>query len=266
MLENRIIRFEDNRNGRDIESFFCPIPDSRGIAFRLAVLAFDITERKQAEEQRLEYARQQRDTLVREVHHRIKNHLQGLAGLLRQHMHEQPGLELVLQNFAAQIGAISIVHGLQGRSGRGDASLRNLAAEIAAFLGGITGARIDLSCPGSDCLWTVAEAEAVPLALILNELMTNALRHGTDTTRVALSIQCDGRAARLTLRNPGRLGPGLDFAADKGLGTGLSLIRSLLPPEGASLFLENTEDGWVETRLDLAPPILQPTAQVVSLR
>jgi PAS domain S-box-containing protein len=266
MLENRIIRFEDNRNGRDIESFFCPIPDSRGIAFRLAVLAFDITERKQAEEKRLEYARLQRDTLVREVHHRIKNHLQGLAGLLRQHMHEQPALEPVLQNFAAQIGAISIVHGLQGRSERGDASLRNLAAEIAAFLGGITGAKIDLMCPGRDCLWAVAEAEAVPLALILNELMTNALRHGTDTSRVALSIHCDDRTARLTLRNPGRLDAGLDFAGGKGLGTGLSLIRSLLPPEGASLSLENTEDGWVEIRLELAPPILQPAAQVVSLR
>jgi len=232
-------------------------------------VAQDITERREAEARRLEYARQQRDTLVREVHHRIKNHLQGLAGLLRQHMHEQPGLAPVLQKFAAQVNAISIVHGLQGRAEKGDASLRSLAAEIVAFLGSITGTQIGLACPGPGpaCLWAVAEAEAVPLALILNELLTNALRHGTDKTRVSLSIECDEGWARLVIRNPGRL-DGLDFAGGKGLGTGLSLIRSLLPPEGIAFRLENAEDGWVETRLELGPPVLQPMpqVQVVSLR
>jgi PAS domain S-box-containing protein len=230
-------------------------------------VAQDITERREAEARRLEYARQQRDTLVREVHHRIKNHLQGLAGLLRQHMHEQPGLAPVLQKFAAQVNAISIVHGLQGRAEKGDASLRSLAAEIVAFLGAITGTQIGLACPGPACLWAVAEAEAVPLALILNELLTNALRHGTDKTRVSLSIECDEGRAQLVIRNPGRL-DGLDFAGGKGLGTGLSLIRSLLPPEGVAFRLENAEDGWVETRLELGPPVLQPIpqVQVVSLR
>ena len=233
-------------------------------------VAQDITERREAEARRLEYARQQRDTLVREVHHRIKNHLQGLAGLLRQHMHEQPGLAPVLQKFAAQVNAISIVHGLQGRAEKGDASLRSLAAEIVAFLGSITGTQIGLACPGPGpaCLWAVAEAEAVPLALILNELLTNALRHGTDKTRVSLSIECDENRAQLVIRNPGRLDGRLDFAGGKGLGTGLSLIRSLLPPEGVAFRLENADDGWVETRLALGPPVLQPMqqCQVVSLR
>ena len=146
-------------------------------------------------------------------------------------------------------------------------SLRSLAAEIVAFLGSITGTQIGLACPGPACLWAVAEAEAVPLALILNELLTNALRHGTDKTRVSLSIECDEGWARLVIRNPGRL-DGLDFAGGKGLGTGLSLIRSLLPPEGVAFRLENAEDGWVETRLELGPPVLLPIpqAQVVSLR
>ncbi|MDT3734834.1 MAG: PAS domain S-box protein [Denitratisoma sp.] len=231
-------------------------------------VAQDVTERREAEARRLEYARQQRDTLVREVHHRIKNHLQGLAGLLRQHIHEQPGLESVLQNFAAQINAISIVHGLQGRAETGDASLRSLAAEITAFLGGITGAPIGLNCPDRACRWAVAEAEAVPVALILNELLTNALRHGKDRTQVSLDIRCDGDRAQLIIKNPGRLDTSLDFAGGKGLGTGLNLVRSLLPPTGAALSLENAEDGWVETRLDLGPPVLLPLAepQVVSLR
>lgn len=228
-------------------------------------VARDISERRQAEAQRIEQERRQRDILVREVHHRIKNHLQGLAGLLRQHMQEHPSLAPLLGNFAAQINAISIVHGLQGRE-RGDASLRSLAAEIATYLGRITGMRVDLHCPPRNCLCAVAEAEAVPLALVLNELLTNALRHGTEKTRVTLSITCEGDRARLVIRNPGRLDAGLDFAAGKGLGTGLGLVRSLLPQQGVVLGLQNAEDGWVETRLELGPPVLLPMAQVVSLR
>lgn len=231
-------------------------------------VAKDITELREAEARRLAYARQQRDTLVREVHHRIKNHLQGLAGLLRQHMQEHPALAPVLRNFAAQINAISIVHGLQGRAERGDASLRSLAAEIAGFLGNIMGTRIGVDCPEEICRWAVAEEEAVPLALILNELLTNALRHGADTTQVRLALECHAGGARLTLDHPGRLAAGVDFAAGKGLGTGLSLIRSLLPPAGAALSLTNAGADRVEARLDLAPPLLQPMAQaqVVSLR
>jgi PAS domain S-box-containing protein len=75
----------------------------------------DITERRQAEAQRLAEARRQRDTLVREVHHRIKNHLQGLAGLLNQHRRRHPALRDVLDAVLAQINAISLIHGLQGR-------------------------------------------------------------------------------------------------------------------------------------------------------
>lgn len=268
IAQRTILRFEDSRNGSDYEYFFCPTAGESGEVARVAIIAFDITERRQAEAQRLAFAHAQRDTLVREVHHRIKNHLQGLAGLLRQHMNEQPVLEPVLEKFAAQVNAISMVHGLQGKTEKGNASLRNLAAEIAAFLGSITGVAVGLSCPGNACLWAVDEAEAVPLALILNELLTNALRHGTDKARVSLAIACDANGARLIVRNPGRLDAGLKFAAGKGLGTGLNLIRSLLPPAGVTLSLENSDDGWVEARLELLPPVLLPMAQVqvVSLR
>jgi len=243
-------------------------------------VAQDITERREAEARRLEYARQQRDTLVREVHHRIKNHLQGLAGLLRQHLHERPALAPVLQQFAAQITAIAVIHGLQGRTANGQVSLRGLVTEVAAFLGGITGVPLRLAgdagqcfmaatCMQADaCKWQVAEEESVPLALILNELLTNALRHGSDKARIRVSMECEPSGARVLIRHPGRLDAGLDFAGGKGLGTGLNLIRSLLPQAGAALSLEDAEEGWVETRLELGPPVLrlEAAAQVDSRR
>ena len=51
---------------------------------QLLLVASDVTEQRAADQARLQAAIQQREVLVREVHHRIKNNLQGVAGLLQQ--------------------------------------------------------------------------------------------------------------------------------------------------------------------------------------
>jgi PAS domain S-box-containing protein len=239
----------------------------------------DITERRHGEERRIEQTRRQRDTLVREVHHRIKNHLQGLVGLLCQHFAEHPDLQQVLEKFVAQINAISAVHGLQGKSGSGRTSLRGLITDIISALRGLLGATIhfgkeDVQCfvgntcaQAGLCQWTLSGEESVPVALIVNELLTNAVRHG-DGGAVAVAIRCDPLGARLTLRNGGRLAEGVDVGARKGLGTGLSLIRALMPPQGLALALRNHPDGGVEAELLMTAPIVErtPQDQLASLR
>ena len=234
----------------------------------------DIAERKQAEAERQAAERRLRDTLVREVHHRIKNHLQGLSGLLRQHVGGQPALKQVLEQFTTQVNAISVVHGLQGRTPGGRTSLRGLVMEIAAFLGGLLGTPLRLAesgdqcfmarpCDhGGECRLTIAEEESVPVALIVNELLTNAVRHRHGPAPLSLDIRCDERAALIAIRNPGRLGPDFDFARGQGLGTGLGLVRSLLPQKGMTLRLANADDGHVETRIELTAPLLQDALAV----
>ena len=255
------------------------IHDVGGALLGTVGIAQDITERREAEARRLEYAHRQRDTLVREVHHRIKNHLQGLAGLLRRQMAPHPELAPVLDGVVAQIGAIGIVHGLQGKTGTGQASLRGLVEEIAAFLRGIAAIPIvssqegrqcfrEMSCDRrQDCPWAIAEEESVSLALVINELLTNAVRHGAGDGPVTLEVGCDAEGGRVVIRNPGRLAAEVDFARSKGLGTGLTLVRALLPQRGISIRLAGTGEG-VETRIDIAPPVLVRTVenQVASLR
>jgi two-component sensor histidine kinase len=53
-------------------------------------VASDVTEQRAAEQARLQAAIAQREVLVREVHHRIKNNLQGVAGLLQQNAARHP--------------------------------------------------------------------------------------------------------------------------------------------------------------------------------
>lgn len=73
--------------------------------------------------------------------------------------------------------------------------------------------------------------------------------------RVAVACDCSARGAVVTVSNAGTLPPGFDFARGQRLGTGLALMRSLLPESGAA-FSFAVRDGRVEARLDLSPPLL----------
>lgn len=257
-----------------VESCFTSFLDDPDIG-ALAYTARDITERKQAEAQRLAYAAQQRDTLVREVHHRIKNHLQGLAGLLNQHRRQHPDQHDTLDAVIAQITTISVIHGLQGREASGEVCLFLLLKEIVSFLR--SRAALDFGNAGNpvcrNCAWRVVDEESVPLALVINELVTNAINHRgkpSDAPPVPVRIDCacNDESIAVTVRNRGALPRGFDFAAGAGLGTGLTLVRSLLPREGTTLSIAPVANDMVETRLTLTTPAVSGKRedQVVSRR
>jgi two-component sensor histidine kinase len=106
----------------------------------------------------------------------------------------------------------------------------------------------------------IVEQEAVPIALIVNELVLNACKHRTSARgeiRVGVTASIPGKSAELLIRNEGvQLNKEFDFASGQGLGTGLELVKSLLPPAGAKLTIEERKGG-VEAYLELSSPVLQ---------
>lgn len=222
----------------------------------------DITARKQAERVRLEQAKAQRDTLVREVHHRIKNNLQGVVGLLRQHTTRHPELREPLEAAIGQVNSMAIVHGLYGKDSSKQIVLCEVVAAICRAAGGLTGKAIEphVSVKVQRPVRINAE-EAVPLALILNELVFNALKHGSPSDRpVRAYVHDEPFGASACIVTPDtRLPHGFDFSTGHGLGTGLNLVKSLLPPEGCTMRLAN-EGSDILAELRLSPPvIIMPT-------
>ena len=120
----------------------------------------------------------QRYALIREVHHRIKNSLQGVAGLLRQHLGDKPLLRPLLESTSSQVYAIAAVRGLQGEASGAAINLRMLVARVAASVSGIMHEPIVLSerCASLGA-YIVNEEESVAVAIVLNELMMNAAKH-----------------------------------------------------------------------------------------
>ncbi|MDD3608220.1 MAG: PAS domain-containing protein [Halothiobacillaceae bacterium] len=224
-----------------------PMRDDSGAMVGLVGFATDVTERRLAEAERLTALQQQRDALVQEVHHRIKNHLQGVAGLLHRSMGAHPALAGPLRGVLAQVESIAGIHGLQSRQGTQQLN----PGEVIAMIAQLAQEPVDVHCEGiAACL---SEEDAVPFALTLNELISNALKH-RDAVRaepVRVHAYQDDRGLWVEILNaPARLPPGFDFAARQGLGTGLRLVGSLLPSEGASLGFEES-GGRVRTCLHI---------------
>lgn len=214
----------------------------------------DITERKEAEQRRLASLEEQRDALVREVHHRIKNSLQGVTGLLRRAATARPELAPVLAETAAQLQGLAAVHGLQARTASGRVELCELLRGIAASAESLGPARIEtVIAPSCDPCLVVAEKDAVPLALAVNELVVNAVKHATPGGKVRIAVEVDAAAGAAEIRivNAGRLLPGA------GGGSGLELVRMLLPPKGARFELTEAA-GKVTATLRLKAPVIRP--------
>lgn len=249
-----VVRSEWQFRRKDGSSFVGEVMGRRLPDGRLQAIVRDITERKRAESRRIEAMERQRDSLVREVHHRIKNHLQGVVTLLRNRAAELPAVAGPLEEAIGQINTIAQIYGLQGRDGA--VSLGRIAGVAVASLAGP--ARIEYDAPADDGAMRVTPQEVVPVALVINELVTNAAKHTLSADgRVQMSVAGTANGARLRIANgPANLPPGFDFGSGQGFGTGLELLRALLPPKGAALSLREESDRVV-AELTLEAPVLE---------
>ncbi len=254
-LEVRLLRPDGKQRWLRFRSF--PVKNGRGERIANGIVE-DVTDRKQLEQERIANMVLQRKTLVREVHHRIKNHLQGVAGLLRQHAIHRPEVGDIIDLAIAQVRTVAVVHGLQGQAADNDIVLCEMVPAIARSIEAVlpAHARIEVKVDVPQRI-RVNEQESVPIALILNELILNAAKHadseGQASIAIAVGWDAQLRQAHIAIVNPGSLLPGFDFASAAHTGTGLDLVRSLMPTEGGSLSFR-ARDGTVEVSLALSAP------------
>lgn len=240
------------------------VRDERGAVLYTFGTTEDITGQKDSERLRIEALERQRDALVREVHHRIKNNLQGVIGLLERHAREHLELEAPMRAAMARVNAIAALHGLYADSPDARVNLCDVSAAVSGYIGMLFPAiPMRVEVPEGWRKVQLDEQEAVSVALVVNELLLNAAK-SCERERciepVRLGIARDGSEVCISITNAaGRLPEGFDFASARGLGTGLTLARSLLPPRGARLTIRQLEPQGVEAKLFLSAPVIVDT-------
>ncbi len=251
------------------------LPATAGAAAQVLLVASDVTEQRAEAQARFEAAIAQREMLVKEVHHRIKNNLQGVAGLLQQNAARHPQLATLLVESVAQVQAIAQVYGLQVGNA-GPLSVVGVLQAVAQSVQRTFGrdVRVELDGDGIDA-FVLPEAESIPIALTLNELLTNAVKHsphGEVLCRVDIVAEAgvSGEAAveavRLGFANQGALPAGFDLARYRGGVSGLGLVRALLPRRSATLTVSQQGDRVLAQVLLRVPSVqrLEPPARTVA--
>ncbi|HKW83126.1 MAG TPA: PAS domain-containing protein, partial [Burkholderiaceae bacterium] len=263
-VTTREYRFTIDGQAQVWEARYLPLAGGAGEPpDQLLMVTADVTEQRAAQEARLEAAIAQREMLVREVHHRIKNNLQGVAGLLQQIASHKPEVAGPIAEVVGQVQAIAQVHGLQV----GPSGLLNLAEMIEAITASVqrTFGRTIRFVVLDEAVrrWMLPESESIPIALTINELLTNAVKHSAPGVGGAVGCMLEQLpdGARLRVTNRGSLPPEFSLQRIPGGVSGLGLVRALLPRRHATLAIEPSGDDVTAT-VDLQSPVVARAAVV----
>jgi PAS domain S-box-containing protein len=228
-----------------------PILDENGNPKYLLGISEDITERKKAEEQLKRFSEElemqvavrtealnkslhEKEILIKEVHHRVKNNMQIITSLLNLQARtiDDPVVLKTIKDSQSRIKAMALVHERLYRSG--DISSINLkdyiqflAKELFSFYGiKPQHIRFTINAPAIK----VNIDTAIPLGLIVNELISNAIKYAFPMERkgeIVIDITKDKNKISLVVRDNG-VGIPADFDWRNAKSLGLRLIISLV--------------------------------------
>ncbi|WP_048861759.1 sensor histidine kinase, partial [Acidisphaera rubrifaciens] len=227
-------------------------------------LAFrDATGRLAEREAQVRAALGERDLLMQEIHHRVKNNLQIVASLLNLQAGRirQPEARAEFLSARNRVRALATLHRhlyLQGDLQRINmrSFLTELCSQLFEAMGETEGDRITVSIEASEL--EMSSDQAVPLALIVTETVSNALKYAFPRPRrghvsVILTTEPAEGRARLVVEDDGIGLPDGPAETDTGTrdGLGIQLIRGFARQIGATL--EVTEQNG--TRYVLVIPL-----------
>jgi PAS domain S-box-containing protein len=184
-------------------STYAPIREATGVAVGVQVIAADISDRERAARE-LKASLDEKTVLVREVHHRVKNNLQIVCSTLslRAAFADDDAVRATLHDIEQRVLAIALVHEKLYRT-EGfdhvplDEFVRDLCDHLEDALLDASG-RIAFDVRAEPV--TAPVDTAVPFGIVVNELVTNALRHGFPERRAGrIAITLSREAGEIVL-------------------------------------------------------------------
>ena len=277
------------REGRTVTVIFhaAPVLDYNGKMVGISAAFTDITERKRMEQQLQESEKslfalvQEKQTLVQETHHRIKNNLQTIVSMLslQARQAQDPPVVEALSEAGGRIQAIARLHEtLYASENLAELHfgeyLRHLTKELQHLQG-----RAEISVQVFTDDLVLGMDTAIPLGLIANELILNCFKHAFPAGRagrVTVSVQyvrdsvgigesLDRAVIRLRVEDDGiGLPPGLDINRTESLG--LHLVQLLARQLHADVQVHTGAGLSLTVSVPPPAPSLEPVRDLESVK
>jgi two-component sensor histidine kinase/putative methionine-R-sulfoxide reductase with GAF domain len=199
-----------------------------------------------------------KSVMLQEMHHRVRNNLQTISALLTMQLRRMPGESdgaQALRDSVARIQSIAAVHNLLCREDIGVTTVDAIVRQI------VDHAVVSMTDPAHPVHFVitgdmvqVASRQATVLAIVLNELIMNALSHGLTHVggQVEIVMQAQDAGGHIVIRDDGpQRAQGLP--AHKGSGMGQQMVRTLIESDLNGTFQFAIVDGWAVAQVIFRP-------------
>lgn len=220
---------------------------SAGEVGAVLIMVHDATEerRKKAE---LEV----KSTMIQEVHHRVKNNLQTIAAVLRMQSRRATETETrqAIKEAISRILSVAVIHEFLSLDESQSINVRDVCQRIVSQTRQVMmpGQQIEMSIEGPAIY--LPSQQATACALVINELVQNALEHGFETQhegQIRLVLTDGGDSVQLEVHDDGDPLPEA-FTLGSSTSLGLQIVQSLVQSDlRGEVRLENRDDLVVAT-------------------
>lgn len=254
------IRIRKDGGQIDVSLTISPIRDAAGTIVGASTIARDITMAKLQQRELAELNERLKRSMT-ETHHRVKNNLQVVSAMIEMQMLDYSGREQIpIESFhrlKTHVRTLAVIHEMLTKSIRETEDAQRVSAksvldDLVPMLqqtAGDIAVTFDLSeveCTSKQC---------VALALIMNELVSNAIKHGRSKSSVCLSANGSNAILRVCDDGPG-FPP--DFDPVERANTGLELIQGLAHADLAgTITYENQANGGGCVSVSFAIPDIE---------
>ncbi|MFL6135214.1 MAG: sensor histidine kinase, partial [Nocardioidaceae bacterium] len=200
-----------------------------------------------------------KEATIREIHHRVKNNLQTVAALLRLQARrlDVPEGREALEEAVRRVGSIAIVHETLSEAFDEYVPFDDVADRLRVMVTEVSSRGEAVTSVRQGSFGTLTSEMATPLAMVLTEVLQNAVEHGFAGRQGTITLTARRGTGRLqvSVDDDGvGLPDGFDVAASTRLG--LSIVRTLVETElDGTLDIRNRRAGG--TRVTLYLPVRQ---------
>lgn len=229
--EVEVINYKKNGEEFWVNFTVVPVADKEGRYTHWISVQQDTTKRKQ-QEKVLKAALKEKTTLLAEIHHRVKNNLAIVSGLLElQSMKMDAEHKLPLQRSINRIQSIAMVHELMYQTEKlSSVNVKNYLDELIPAIQRTMQTKNDVEVDIELEDYELNINQAIPLGLLMNELLTNSFKYAflkTFNGRIDIKMTAEGEFLKYTYKDNGPgFKDGRNFNNSPSLG--LSLIHAQL--------------------------------------
>ncbi|NCZ58386.1 MAG: sensor histidine kinase, partial [Actinobacteria bacterium] len=171
-----------------------------------------------------------KDATIREIHHRVKNNLQTVSALLRLQARriEDPNASAAIEEAVRRVASIALVHETLSSSSQDSVQFDEVISKIIQSAAELSTRPNQIAIKKTGEFGSIPSLVATPLALVLTELIHNALEHGVSEkgSSVTVNVSNDGPLMKASVIDDGAGIPD-DFSLEKNTNLGLQIVQTL---------------------------------------